>query len=153
MRLPAYSIRSYRQAEVITSPRVFLAQQHAATAASGVRKLSFSLGMFEHVQDHLHLYRALVGKQSGAVVVQQLQQIIADLVRAELAELAGPDDAAPIPREIMVQFTVGAFMGLLIWWADQQAPYTAGQMDAIFQQLTLPNVLAGIGIGEEELLS
>jgi hypothetical protein len=121
-----------------------LAQQHAVAAASGTSGLSFSLGMFEHVQGHMLLYRALVGKQSGAVVVQRMQQMITDLVREELA-VPAPSDTAPIPREILVQYTVSAFIGLLIWWADHQGPYTAAQMDAFFQQLTLPGVLAGLG--------
>jgi AcrR family transcriptional regulator len=128
--------------------RVFLAQQHAAVAGSGARKLSFSLGMFEHVQDHLHLYRALVGKQSGAVMVQRMQQMITDLVREELAALA-PSDSPPIPREIVVQYMVSTFMGLLIWWADHEGPYTPAQMDAMFQQLTLPGMLVGLGATQQ----
>jgi AcrR family transcriptional regulator len=126
-----------------------LAQQQAIIAASGAYKLSFSLGMFEHVQDYLRVYRALVGKQSGAIVVQHMQQMITDLVRDELAALAPHDDDAPIPREIVVQYTVSAFLGLLIWWADHEGPYPAAQMDAMFQQLTLPGVLAGLGLTDE----
>jgi len=104
--------------------------------------------MFEHVQGYLSLYRALVGKQSGAVVVQHIQELITDLVRDELAALALHDNATPIPREIVVQYTMSAFMRLLIWWADHEGPYPAAQMDAIFQQLTLPGVLAALGYSE-----
>jgi AcrR family transcriptional regulator len=129
--------------------RVLLAQQHAAAVASGTHGMSFSLGMFEHVQEHLPLYRALVCKPSGAIVVQQIQEIITGLVRDELAALSLGDDPTPIPQELVVQYTASAFMGLLIWWADHEAPYTPAQMDAIFQQLTLPGVLAGLGRTEE----
>ena len=66
----------------------------------------------------------------------------------ELARLAPHDDATPIPRELVVQYTVSAFLGLLIWWADHEGPYPAAQMDVIFQQLTLPGVLAGLGYSE-----
>ncbi|MEO7912184.1 MAG: TetR-like C-terminal domain-containing protein [Roseiflexaceae bacterium] len=121
--------------------RVFLAQQHSVAAALGVRGLSFSLGMFRHAQSHLH--RALVGKQSGAVMVQHMQQLITELVRDELTGRAPCDRAAPIPRAIVVHYTVSAFMRLLMWWADHDAPYTTAQMDAIFQQLTLPGCWLG----------
>jgi AcrR family transcriptional regulator len=127
--------------------REFLAQQHAFASAEGACKLSFSLGMFEHVQGYLRLYRALVGKQSGAIVAVHMQQMITELVREELAALA-PHDATLIPREIVIQYTVSAFLGLLTWWADHEEPYPAAQMDAIFQQLTLPGVLAGLGCSE-----
>jgi len=130
--------------------RVFLAQQQAVAAASGEQRLSFSLAMFEHACSYRPVYRALVGKQSGAVVRKQMQQMLSELVRNELAALAPRDAAAPIPLEIVVQYTVSAFMGLLIWCADHDTPDTPTQMDAIFQQLTMPGVLAGLGLAEEQ---
>jgi hypothetical protein len=133
--------------------RVFLAQQHTAMAASGEHRLGFSLARFEHVLSYRRVYQALVGKQSGAVVLEHMQQMLADLVRDELVTLAPRDDTVPIPLEIVVQYTVSVFMGLLIWWADHEPPDTAAQTDAIFQQLTLPGVLAGLGRTEGQTRS
>ena len=123
--------------------RAFLSQQHSH--ASGEHKLSFSLGMFEHACSYRPVYRALVGKQSGAIVRQHMQQLLADLVRDELVALAPADAALPIPLEMVVQYTVSSFMGLLMWCVDHETPDTPAQMDAIFQQLTLPGVRAGLG--------
>jgi Transcriptional regulator C-terminal region len=103
--------------------------------------------MFEHGQGYLRLYRALVGKQSGAIVAEHMQQMITELVGDELAMLA-PHDATPVPRELVVQYTVSAFLGLLTWWADHEGPYRAAEMDAIFQQLTLPGVFAALECSE-----
>src|SRR5262245_32197205 len=125
--------------------RVFLVKQHAAMAASGEQRLGFSLAMFEHALSYRRVYRALIGKQSGAVMVRHMQEMLTDVVREELAALAPRDDTVPIPLEIVVQYTVSVFMGLLSWWADHEPPYTAAHMDTIFQQLTLPGVLAGLG--------
>jgi AcrR family transcriptional regulator len=125
--------------------RVFLAEQRAAVVASGQQRLGFSLAMFEHALSYRRVYQALVGKHSGAVVLQHMQRMLTDLVHEELAALAPRDDTEPIALEIVVQYTISAFMGLLIWWSDHESPHTAAQMDAIFQQLTLPGVLAGLG--------
>src|SRR5262245_36905785 len=133
--------------------RVFLVQQHAAMAASGEQRLGFSLAMFEHACSYRPVYRALIGKQRGAVVRKHMQQMLTELVRNELAALAPRDAAAPIPLEIVVQYTVSVFMGLLIWCADHDTPDTAAQMDTIFQQLTLPGVLAGLGRTEGQIRS
>ncbi len=131
--------------------RVFLAQQQPpAVAAPGAPRLHFSLAMFEHACGYRPVYRALVGTQSGAVVRRHIQQMLTDLVCDELAALAPRDAAAPISHEIVVQYTVSAFMGLLSWWADHEPPGTAAQMDAIFQQLTMPGVLASLGWTEEQ---
>ena len=133
--------------------RVFLAQQQATAAASDAPRLSFSLALFEHACGYRPVYRALIGTQSGAVVRKHIHQMLADLVRDELAALAPRDAVAPITREVVVQYTVSAFMGLLSWWADHDPPDTPARMDAIFQQLTMPGVLAGLGPTEEQTRS
>ena len=35
-----------------------------------------------------------------------------------------------------MQFVIGACMGLLIWWLDEEASCSAEEMHAIFQELT-----------------
>ena len=130
--------------------RVFLAQQRAGVAGSGGHRLGFSLAMFEHVCGYRPIYRVLAGAQSGALVHKHLEQLLTDLVRDELTTLVPRDGATPIPLDLVVQYTVSAFMGLLRWRADHEPPGSAARMDAIFQQLTMPGVLAGLGWQEEQ---
>lgn len=133
--------------------RVELAQQqHAAVDVSGERRLRFSLAMFEHACSYQPVWRALIGTRGGAVVRKQMQHMLTDLVREELGVLA-PHAPAQIPVEIIVQYTVNAFMGLLIWCADHDVPATPAQMDAFFQQLTMPGVLAGLGLPDQLIQS
>jgi len=127
-----------------TQLREFLAQQRPTVTASGDLRMGFSLPMFEHACSYRPIYRAMIGKQSGAVVGKQIQQLLTDLVRGELAALV-PHEATPVALEIVVQYTVSAFMGLLVWCADHDTPATAAEIDAIFQRLTMPGVLAGLG--------
>src|SRR2546430_3492518 len=56
-------------------------QQHALTTRGGLRAphLAFSLAMLEHTRAHLPLYSAIVGRASGAFVLQRIHRIIADL--------------------------------------------------------------------------
>jgi len=124
--------------------RAFLSQQRPAVTAAGELRMGFSLPMFEHACSYRPVYRAMIGKQSGAMVGKQIQQLLTDLVRDECAALA-PCDATPVAIEIIVQYTVSAFMGLLAWCADHDTPTTAAEIDAIFQRLTMPGVLAGLG--------
>jgi AcrR family transcriptional regulator len=126
--------------------RVFLVQkQHAEASGPGPFRLRFSLAMFEHACGYRQVYRALVGKQSGAVVRQRMQQLLTELVQNELAALRLPDAAPSVSPEIVAQYVVSSFMGLLMWCVDHETPDTPEEMDAIFQRLTLPGVLAGLG--------
>ena len=99
------------------------------------RSLGFSLTMFEHARDHIDLYRALDGTRGGTVSLGQIRQILSDLVRNEFAATVGKNSADSIPRELIVQYVVGAYMALLTWWLDGGAKLPPKQIDAMFRRL------------------
>ena len=118
-------------------------RQREAQAASGEikdRSLSFSLTMFEHARDHIDLYRALVGGRGGAVSLGQIRQILSDLVRNELAATDGRNAADDVPRELVVQYVVGAFMAVMTWWLDGGAKLPPKRIDAMFRRLAAEGI-------------
>ncbi len=119
-----------------------VAPEPAATRSE--RLLRFSLPLFKHVQGNLQFCRALLGPHSGAIVEPRIQQILAELVRQELAGRV-PSGATPVvPLDVAVQYTVSAFLGLLRWWMELPAPCPAEEIDRQFQALTIPAVTAAL---------
>ena len=118
-------------------------RQRAAQATPGDlkdRSLGFSLTMFEHARDHIDLYRALVGGRGGTVSLGQIRQILSDLVRNEFAATIGKSSADIIPRELVVQYVVGAYMAVLTWWLDGGAKLPPKRIDAMFRRLAAEGV-------------
>jgi hypothetical protein len=99
------------------------------------RGLSFSRTLFEHAQDRKDLFRALAGSRGCAVALATIRRIISDAVRDELAETANKNSADSIPRELIVQFVVGACMAVLTWWLDKGAKLPPAKIDAMFRRL------------------
>jgi len=99
------------------------------------RSLGFSLTMFEHARDHIDLYRALVGGRGGTVSLGQIRQILSDLVRNEFTAIAGKNSVDTVPRELVVQYVVGAFMAVMTWWLDGGAKLPPKRIDAMFRRL------------------
>jgi Transcriptional regulator C-terminal region len=97
--------------------------------------------MFEHARDHINLYRALVGGRGGAVALGSIRQILSDLVRNELASTADVKSGDMIPRELVVQYFVGAYMAVLTWWLDGGAKLPPQRMDATFRRLANLDVM------------
>ena len=91
--------------------------------------------MFEHAQDRKDLFRALAGSRGGAVALATIRRIISDVVRDELAETADKNSADSVPRELVVQFIVGAYMAVLTWWLDKGAKLPPAKIDAMFRRL------------------
>ena len=118
-------------------------RQREAQAAPGEikeRSLGFSLTMFEHARDHIDLYRALVGGRGGTVSLGQIRQILSDLVRNELAATIGKTSADIVPRELVVQYVVGAFMAVMTWWLDGGAKLPPKRIDTMFRRLATEGI-------------
>jgi AcrR family transcriptional regulator len=118
--------------------RRLLVERHRtalAAAPDAHRSLAFSLPMFEHAREHIDLYRALVGGRGGAVSLAVIRETISGLVRDELALREPPGAAEDAPRELVVQFVVGAYMAVLTWWLDGGAQLPPERVDALFRRL------------------
>jgi AcrR family transcriptional regulator len=116
-----------------------LLERHRGASASGqasARPLGFSLPMFEHAREHMHLYRALVGSKGGAIALDTIRQTLCEFVRGELATTEGKDTTG-VPREIVVQHIVGAYMAVMTWWLDGGAKLPPERIDAMFQSLAI----------------
>jgi AcrR family transcriptional regulator len=103
--------------------------------------LRFSLALFQHARAHLPLYRALVGGRGGGISLGAIRSILADLVRREIGASTVKNAVAEIPGEVVVQYTVGAYMAVLTWWLDGGAKLPPERVDAVFRLLATKGIL------------
>jgi AcrR family transcriptional regulator len=123
--------------------RNLLAYQRSALAQKGSfqeRGFVFSLAFFEHVHSHRDVYYAIVGRQSGTVVLSEFRTMLADLVRNELKTLSRQKES-DIPRGAITHFVVGAVMSVLTWWMHERSGLSPSEANEIFRRLTLPAIL------------
>jgi AcrR family transcriptional regulator len=127
-----------------TLRRLLADRQRRALAASDARdrSLGFSLAMFEHARDHRQQYRALVGGRGGAVSLDTIRRMLADLVRAEIAATGDENSLDAVPRELVVQYVVGAYMAVMTWWLDGGAKLPPERIDAMFRRLATEGAMA-----------
>jgi AcrR family transcriptional regulator len=119
-------------------------QAHLRTTSSDERLFAFSHEMFAHVAEYRKVFRAMVGKRSGALVQQLLQKIVVDLVRDDLKAMVGRRDDRSAPAEAVVQFVTGGFFGLAMLWATGKLPVSVEEVNALFRRLAMPGVKAAL---------
>jgi len=102
------------------------------------RGLGFSLPMLEHARAHLPLYGAIVGRASGAFVLQRIHRIIADLAALDLKTLGFK--GTPERRGLATEYIAGAFMAVLTWWLNHAAKLLPQEVDDIFRGLVMPGL-------------
>jgi hypothetical protein len=64
------------------------------------------------------------------------------VIRGELADLFGADPPPRMPEGAILAYVVGAYLSLLTWWVNTEAPISPEQMDRIFQTLVTPSIRA-----------
>ena len=121
-----------------------LGYQRAALALKGSfreRGFAFALVLFEHANGHRDTYHAIVGKHSGAVVMDAMRAMLAELARNELKAYSLNEGSSDVPRSAAVQFVVGALMSILTWWIEERSKLSPAEANAIFRRLTIPAIL------------
>jgi AcrR family transcriptional regulator len=107
------------------------------------RVLAFTHEMFAHADEHRHLFRAMVGRKSGAAVQRMIHKLLVDLVRDDVKALAARDDGRSIPAEPLVQYVAGGFFGLLMWWMDGKIRMPVDEVSTLCRELALAALKAG----------
>ncbi len=111
-----------------------------STRESSPQNVSPSLAFFRHAGEQQRLYKAMAGKRGGEVIQKYLYQYFSGLMKSHLDQRFPGAADVTVPRDVMVHYFVSSFLALLTWWLDRDMPYTADQMDAMFNALTMPGV-------------
>lgn len=121
-----------------------LTSHQKSTRALAVQecRLVLSRALFDHAASYRDVYRAMVGKHAGRVVINRMHALLTDLVHKELSAIAMPENLSGIPRSAVVHYVVDALLSMLTWWVDQKsAEYSPADMESMFRRLVLPAVL------------
>lgn len=118
-------------------------QTEALSRESGAdeRMLAFSHHIIVHVSDYRQVFRAMVGKRSGAMVQQLMYKMLVDLVRDDM-KTAVRRDTDSIPIEAFAHFIAGALFGLLMWWLGGKTRLSVEDLNAFFRRIAIPAMKA-----------
>ena len=124
-------------------------QRNAGTqpVAPDERLFAFSRELFVHANEHRDVFRAMVGKRSGAIIQQLLHKMLVDLVRDEFRAVAAVDDRVGAAAEARAQFVGGGLFGLLIWWGTGPMRIPVEEVNTLFRRLAIPAVEDAAGVG------
>jgi AcrR family transcriptional regulator len=121
-------------------------QRRALRAAPGSLEgaFSFSQELFAHAEGHRDVARAMIGKQSAAILQRHFQRTQLELVREEVRSLA-PRGSEERVVEAVAQQVAGGLHALLAWWIDGRARLTVEEVDSLFRAMAVAAVRAAFG--------
>ncbi len=100
----------------------------------------FSAALFQHAEEHRLVFKAIFGKEAGAVVLKHVQKELSAYLKKHFQENFPKKVQPAIPLDILVQYFVSTFLGLMTWWLENDISYSAQQMNSYFRKLTDPTI-------------
>ena len=121
--------------------RDLLFERKAAAERVGAGEISPTLVIFEHAWEQRQLYRALVGGRGATIAIDAIKRTLSEMLREQYGRTRATDGSSAIASEIAIQFQVGAFASVLVWWLDRGARQPAAEIERQFQELSNGNGL------------
>ncbi len=121
---------------------VFEGFQKQASPETG--SWSFSLALFQHAEAQRSAFKALFGRQTGAAELDRIQKSLTTVLKAHFQPMFSKKKQH-VPLDVFVRYMVSTFLGMLTWWLDNDAAYSAGQMNEYYRQLTEPTIQMLLG--------
>ena len=93
-----------------------------------------SLLAFQHAGENRDLYRVMLKARSAGIIAEHLREYLAQRIRQQI-EYVVPIDRLSVPFEVLCQHMASSLFGLLVWWLENDTPYTAEQMAQMYHRL------------------
>jgi AcrR family transcriptional regulator len=106
--------------------------------------LLHSLEFFTHAYDNQELYMAITGSGGGESLLEITRQHMQNHIEIHLNQFPSIGDDIPLP--VITNFLAGSLQTMIIWWLEQENPYTPEEMDDMFNALAMPGVRSMINI-------
>lgn len=106
---------------------------------------AFSYEVFAHVNEYREVFRAMVGKRSGAMVEHLVHKLLVDVIRDDVKASITRGHVKAHEMEGLVQFLAGGLFGLIGWWLGSKDRLSVDEANSIFRRLAVPAMKAARG--------
>ena len=99
-----------------------------------------SLTFFRHAYMHHDLYRAMQEGGGADVIMEAARRHLSADIENHLAALFPEGTDVKIPTPVITNFLAGAMLSVLLWWLNEDRPYSPEEIDIMFQRLAMRGV-------------
>jgi AcrR family transcriptional regulator len=110
------------------------------------RRILSALPVFRHAQEQFDLHKAMVAGRGSDVIMKSIQNHLSHHIQEQIELLLPDGQTASVPPLVMANYLAGTLLTLLVWWLDNNMPYSPERMDEMFQELAMPGVWTALGM-------
>ncbi|TCP29204.1 TetR family transcriptional regulator [Scopulibacillus darangshiensis] len=91
--------------------------------------------LFEQIGQHSDFYLVMLKGKVMPHFSLKVMSILTEYISSGLASVEPDDQGLTVQREIVERYIGSAFFGVIMWWLENDLPYTAKQMAAKLMRL------------------
>ena len=107
--------------------------------------LLHSLEFFLHANDNRELYMAMSESGGGEQLLEIGRRHMQNHIEAHLIQFPSIGEEFPLP--VITNFLAGSLLTMILWWLEQEAPYSPQEMDDMFNALAMPGIRSLMKVG------
>jgi AcrR family transcriptional regulator len=130
--------------EIVPTPSGVFDPEHPESAIPDVERF------FDHIAEYAGFYHALLGESGAPFIVARFRAYIEGLGMRWLQFLQPDNENVPISLEIAANFIGSAYLGVIIWWLDNDMPYSSKYMADQLRRLATQGVQRSLGLPSTE---
>lgn len=94
--------------------------------------------LFELATEHYDLFRIMTIGKGSVVATRQLMAMMRDVAGQALEEVQQDGGTPPLsgPKDFLENYLAGSLLALLLWWLDNDMPYSPAEMASMFQTIS-----------------
>ncbi len=86
------------------------------------------VSLFEHVTEHTDFYKVMLGEHGMPGFTTRLIQTLKELCYQSFERIPPERLQGPISKDILISYITAAYLGVIIWWLQNDMPYSAKYM-------------------------
>lgn len=104
--------------------------------------------VFEHIAEHEEFFRLMLIKKGVPHFMSRMKKIIIDFYDPKVPEKQFDNSQLKVPKDIILNFIASAYIGTIVWWLENDMPYTSNFMANQLITLTRSGVFSTLGLNQ-----
>ena len=102
--------------------------------------------MFGHIGENANFYRVMLGKNGSGAFISRLRDFLWQVSAKRWHQITPDTSGLTIPPDMTLHFTTSAYVGVVIWWVENNCPYSPSDMAVHLLNLTLQGPYRALGL-------
>jgi len=102
--------------------------------------------VFNRIAEHADFFRVMLAEENVPAFAGRVRAYVEELGLKWLSVLQPDDEKVIVPRDIAINFIGSAFLGVIVWWLQNDRPYPAEYMAVQLLRLTALGLHRSLGL-------